>query len=236
MNRFRHFAVALGGTGFAVAALCVPFATPAHAAGSSYCATLAKIMAAEQDRNPLAGDPKGLKAMASALRSSNAPSEVKQAVADFADGLDKLSGKVKNIKSSTDAKALAKDFGKDSKYQKGLFGILRYERSCASAPSAPAITAAAKGNSAIPDSAKIAAIAKDVPSHKEALPVVQNCNVLATLVLAQDLAKKPNPKIAPWLAKLADTVRPLDPKIADALAKASPQDATSWCKHYDFAN
>ena len=135
MNRFRHFAVALGATGFAVAALCVPFATPAHAAGSSYCATLAKIMDAKQDSNPLAGDPKGLKAMASALRSSNAPSEVKQAVADFADGLDKLSGKVNNIKSSTDAKALAKDFGTDSKYQKGLFGILRYERSCASAPS-----------------------------------------------------------------------------------------------------
>lgn len=212
----------------------VPFA--ATAASAAYCSKIATIMSSSGAISPAAGNPKAFKAMASALRASNPPAEVKQAVSDFASGLDDLASKIGSIKNKDDVKNLAKDFGAGSKYQRGLLGIVKYERSCATGGVATTVKAAAAAKGPIPVSAAIDTMAKNIPGNKAAFPVVQNCSLLSALAGQQALGVADDATVKGRLTKLVDAVRPIDGAVADALAKVNAKDAATWCKQRGFAN
>lgn len=128
MTRRSYVRVTIAACAIYGATIAVPASV--SAAPSPYCAKLTKLMSPIAGTSPVGGDGKKMKAMAKALRDSNPPAEVKQAVSDFASGLDDLSSKVGKLKTANDAKNLAKSFGAGSKYQKGLLGIGKFERTC----------------------------------------------------------------------------------------------------------
>jgi hypothetical protein len=217
-----------------------PLVAPAGAAPQSYCATLSKLMS-DTGSSSFAADPALLTKKAKAFRDSNPPADIKKAVNDFASGLDDLASVFKSLKSKPDPVAIGKKFGPGSKYQTGLAAILRYEATTCSGAAAPTtsnVTASKEvtASASIPESAAITALAAHIQGNPKAAPIVQSCVVATTLDLQENLSKKPSPSAAARITQLAGAVRAFDPKVADAIAKASLKDVAHWCKHHDFAN
>lgn len=218
-------------------AIAMPVLPASAAAPPTYCSTLLRILD-PQSAAGLISKPDEMKNIAKALKSSNPPAEIKQAVNDFADALNDLAGKIVKAGSGTDAKSLAKEFGKGSKYQNALRSIVTYETTtCRGTSAATTVATTAKPDAgSIPDSAAMSALAKNIPGNTKAIRVVAACNLVVVLELQQDVTKKNDPSLAGRVTAVSAAVAAIDPRVGAAIAKASAKSASNWCKKLGFAN
>jgi ABC-type glycerol-3-phosphate transport system substrate-binding protein len=93
---------------------------------------------------------------------------------------------------------------------------------------------ASSAASSIPDSAAMDSLTGDLTNVKAA-NLVAKCNVLATVVLGSQSGMDNDPAVADSLNGLVVVVRPIDPAVADALAKDA-KSAASWCKAKGMSN
>ena len=99
----------------------------AHAASSPYCSKLSKLMDSNSlDKAKSPGEAaKKMQALAKALRASNPPSDMKKTVADYADVMDRVGGKLKGANDAAAGKVMA-DFVKDPKTLAATKGIVTF--------------------------------------------------------------------------------------------------------------
>lgn len=90
------------------------------------------------------------------------------------------------------------------------------------------VSGGSTASSAIPDSAAIDALTKDLTKRKAA-ELVAKCNVLSVTVRGNNAGLHNDPAVKESLSRLVAVVRPLAPAVADALAKDATT-AAAWCK------